>query len=232
VDDELPAGTIHVVALRNVESRLERLFERGLTLPFRNTLQPVEIGQRMIRERMIREMDLTRQVAQRGLIAPNHFKVWLSPADADRLEGFQQSLVGDLREFVRQHAVDEGYNFVGPVIVEVFVDDDRHRGNLRVKATFVDGASDPRIVSSTGAVYPLGKKPLVVGRSADCDIVIIEPRVSRRHAEFWVTPGGVAVRDLKSTNGTTVNGHAITAVSLSPADEVEIGSVTLRIELA
>jgi hypothetical protein len=227
VSEQFAAGTIHGVALRNVESRLERLFERGLSLPFRTTLQPVEIGQRMVRE-----MDLGRRVAPRGLIAPNHFKVWLSPPDAAKLEGYQHSLVAELQEIVRGHAVDEGYNFVGPVVVEAFVDDDLAKSNLKVKAAFVEGASDPRVVASTGAVYPLGTKPLVVGRGSDCDVVIIEPRVSRRHAEFWITPSGVAIRDLNSTNGTTVNGHPISAVSLSAADEIEIGSVTLRIEFA
>lgn len=215
------------MALRNVESRLEKLFERGLSRPFRNQMQPIEIGQRLVRE-----MDLGRQVAPKGLLAPNHFKVWLSPPDADRFEGYQKALIAELTEAARQHAVDEGYNFVGPVVVELFVDDDLHKGALGLKASYVDGVSEPRVVTSTGAVYPIGHTPLVVGRSSECDIVITEPNVSRRHAEFWVTSEGVAVRDLQSTNGTMVNGHKITAVSLSPADEVEIGSQTMRIELA
>lgn len=215
------------MALRSVESRLERLFERGLSRPFRGSLQPIEIGQRLVRE-----MDLGRRVAARGLMAPNHFKVWLSAVDAARLEGYENSLAGELREMARDHAKAEGFNFVGPVAVEVFVDDDLHKGSVAIKASFVDGASEPRVVSSTGAVYPIGTKPLVVGRSSECDIVVSEPNVSRRHAEFWTTSEGVAVRDLGSTNGTSVNGHKIDAVSLSPSDEVEIGSVVLRIELA
>jgi hypothetical protein len=215
------------MALRNVESRLEKMFERGLSRPFRNQLQPTEIGQRLVRE-----MDLGRRVATRGLLAPNHFKVWLSPPDADRFEGYQKALATELTEAARQHAVDEGYNFVGPVVVEIFVDDDLHKGALGLKASYVDGVSEPRVVTSSGAVYPIGHTPLVVGRSSECDIVITESNVSRRHAEFWVTSEGVAIRDLQSTNGTMVNGHKITAVSLSPADEVEIGTQTMRIELA
>ncbi len=62
--------------------------------------------------------------------------------------------------------------------------------------------------------------------------MINEGSVSRRHAEIWKTAEGVAVRDLQSTNGTVVNGHRITAVSLSPRDEIEIGTLRLRIELA
>lgn len=215
------------MALRNVESRLEKLFERGLSRPFRNTLQPVEIGQRIVRE-----MDLGRRVANRGLVAPNHIKVWLSPGDAERFEGFQRALVTELTETARQHAVAEGYNFVGPVVVEVFVDDDLSTGTLGVKATFVGGSSEPRVITADGATYPIGPRPLVVGRLAECDIVVNDANVSRRHAEIWRTSEGVAIRDLQSTNGTFVNGHRITAVSLSPRDEIEIGGQMMRIELA
>jgi hypothetical protein len=215
------------MALRNVESRIEKLFERGLSRPFRSTLQPIEIGQRIVRE-----MDLGRRVANRGLVAPNHVKVWLSTKDAERFEGFQRALVNELTETARQHAVNEGYNFVGPVTVEVFIDDDLAPGSLGVKTTFVGGASEPRVVTADGATYEIGPHPLVIGRMNECDIVVNDSNVSRRHAEIWRTSEGVAIKDLQSTNGTFVNGHRITAVSLSPRDEIEIGTQTMRIELA
>jgi hypothetical protein len=215
------------MALRNVESRLEKLFQGGLSRPFRSTLQPIEIGQRMVRE-----MDLGRRVANSGLMAPNHIKVWLSPSDAERFEGFQKALSTELSETARQHAVAEGYNFVGPVAVEIFIDDELSAGKIGVKASYVDGASEPRVLTSDGGVYVIGAKPLVIGRQSDCDIVINDANVSRRHAEIWRTSEGVAVRDLQSTNGTLVNGHKVTAVSLSPRDEIEIGTQTMRIELA
>jgi len=215
------------MALRNIESRLERVFEKGLSRPFRNALQPIEIGQRMVRE-----MDLGRRVANRGLLAPNHIKIWLSAADAQRFDGFQHALTTELAETARQHAVAEGYNFVGPVVVEIFVDDALHAGNLSVRTSFVDGASEPRVITADGATYPIGERPLVIGRQSDCDIVVTDANVSRRHAEIWRTAEGVAIRDLQSTNGTMVNGHRITAVSITPKDEIEIGTQTMRIELA
>jgi pSer/pThr/pTyr-binding forkhead associated (FHA) protein len=63
-------------------------------------------------------------------------------------------------------------------------------------------------------------------------VVINDSNVSRRHAEVWRTSEGVAIRDLQSTNGTFVNGHRITAVSLSPRDDVTIATLHFRIELA
>lgn len=214
------------MALKRVENRLERLFERSFSRPFKNALQPIEIG-----ARIIREVDLTRRLTNQGPISPNAIVVWLGPEDADRFEGFQKALVTELEETVRQHAIAEGYNFVGPVKVEVFIDDDLVLGDMAVKTDFVGGESKPRVITGDGRSFTMSDRPMVVGRSPDVDIVINDANVSRRHAEFWRTADGVALRDLQSTNGTFVNGHRVTAVSLSPRDDVTIGQLHMRIEL-
>jgi hypothetical protein len=215
------------MVLKKVENRLERLFERTLSRPFKNALQPIEIG-----SRIIREVDLTRRLSSQGSISPNQVRVWLSPEDADRFDGFQKALVAELEETIRQHAVSEGYNFVGPVKVEVFIDDDLKVGDVAVRTEFVGGESQPRLLADDGRSFVVGDRPLVIGRSPDVDVVINDNNVSRRHAEVWRTSEGLAVRDLQSTNGTFVNGHRITAVSLSPRDDVTIGTLHMRIELA
>jgi hypothetical protein len=165
-------------------------------------------------------------------LSANHIRVWLSPDDAQRFDGFQKALIAELEETVRQHALSEGYNFVGPVRVEVFIDDDLKLGNLAVVTEFLGGESQPRLLANDGRSFAVGDRPLVIGRSPDVDVVINNTSVSRRHAEVWRTSDGVAIRDLDSTNGTYVNGHRVTAVSLTPRDDVTIGAVHLRIELA
>ena len=215
------------MVLKSVENRLERMFERTFSRPFKNALQPIEIG-----TRIVREVDLTRRLSSMGPISPNQIQVWLGPSDAERFDGFQKALVAELAETVRQHAVTEGYSFVGPVAVEIFVDDDLKAGNLAVKTDFVAGDSQPRLLASDGRSFAVGDQPLIIGRSPDVAIVINDSNVSRRHAEVWRTSEGVAVRDLESTNGTWVNGHRITAVSLSPRDDVTVGPLHFRIELA
>jgi len=65
----------------------------------------------------------------------------------------------------------------------------------------------------------------IVGRSADCEIVIIDPenRVSRRHAQVSAHQGKIYIRDLKSLNGTYVNGKKIEPekdVLISASDRV------------
>ena len=215
------------MVLKNVENRLERLFERGFSRTFKAALQPIEIG-----TRIVREIDLTRRLSSQGPISANEVRVWIAPGDAERFEGFQKALLAELEETVRQHAISEGFSFVGPVKVEVFVDDDLKVGDLEVQTEFVGGESQPRLLANDGRSFVVGDRPLVIGRSPDVDVVINDSGVSRRHAEVWRTTEGVAVRDLESTNGTFVNGHRISAVSLSPRDDVVVGALHFRIELA
>jgi hypothetical protein len=68
----------------------------------------------------------------------------------------------------------------------------------------------------------------LVGRDPECEISHADPRLSRRHAEFRVTPDGVTLRDLGSRNGTHVNGQPIVEVLLTPGDTVQIAHLTIR----
>ena len=214
------------MVLKKVENSLERIFEKTLSRPFKNALQPIEIG-----TRMVREIDLTRRLSTQGPVSPNVVRIWLGPTDAQRFDGFQKALIAELEETVRQHALSEGFSFVGPVSVEMFIDDDVKSGDVVVETDFVGGTSEPRLVASDGRSFIIGELPLVIGRSPQAGVIINDSNVSRQHAEVWRTAEGVAIRDLRSTNGTFVNGHRIDAVSLSPRDEVSVGALNFRIEL-
>lgn len=64
----------------------------------------------------------------------------------------------------------------------------------------------------------------LLGRQADCDIVIPAPNVSRRHAQISWSRDGFEIRDLGSTNGTILNGDKISRRVLVNEDEFRIGS--------
>ncbi len=69
---------------------------------------------------------------------------------------------------------------------------------------------------------------VVIGRSQDCDLVIDNLGVSRQHAEIVREGGGTHVlKDLKSNNGTYVNGKRVTRYNLNDGDEVAIGKFTI-----
>jgi hypothetical protein len=78
-----------------------------------------------------------------------------------------------------------------------------------------------------GKRLAVGPEGAVIGRSRECDIVLGDANVSRRHAEIRPIGGGWAITDLGSTNGVRVNGHTVGGAGhqLQPGDRVDIGTV-------
>jgi hypothetical protein len=86
---------------------------------------------------------------------------------------------------------------------------------------------------SLGAAYafPLGAHALA-GRSSDMDIHLDDTFVSSKHALIEATAAGLQVEDLRSTNGTQVNGEDVTGTMvLKVGDRVEIGDTVFRVEV-
>jgi len=73
-------------------------------------------------------------------------------------------------------------------------------------------------------------KPLVIGREAPADILIADAMLSRRHIELTVSPQGLRVRDLDSSNGSFLNERPITEADLRLGDQLRIGFTALTFE--
>jgi len=68
----------------------------------------------------------------------------------------------------------------------------------------------------------------ITGRQSTCDLPLADANISRQHAEFFWDGEGWSIRDLGSTNGTSVNGHRISnAVELHDGDHVTMGVSTI-----
>jgi CheY-like chemotaxis protein len=84
----------------------------------------------------------------------------------------------------------------------------------------------------TGLTHELSTNPTTVGRAEGNLFQIIEPSVSGRHCEILLRGDEVVVRDLKSTNGTFIQGERITEAILKPGQILRLGRVDLRLKVS
>ncbi len=216
------------MGLKQFEQRLERLVEGVFAKTFRSGLEPVELGRRLTRE-----MDMERLVGVSSLVAPNHFKVSLGPDDYRRFDTVAEALTRELAEAVRDHARDQNYSFMGPVKVELEEDEALGKGEFLVASAMVEapgGAAVGSLALDDGRRVAIGEDPVTVGRLPECDIVLSDPNVSRRHAEVRRRGNEFVVVDLGSTNGTRVNGAGVRERRLADGDEITVGGTHIRFE--
>jgi pSer/pThr/pTyr-binding forkhead associated (FHA) protein len=81
-----------------------------------------------------------------------------------------------------------------------------------------------------GGEFPIvNDKPIIVGRSSDLDMVLVEDMVSRKHARITMQQDQIWIEDLGSTNGSFVNGEKIKRARLKEGDRVLIGTSILKV---
>jgi pSer/pThr/pTyr-binding forkhead associated (FHA) protein len=78
--------------------------------------------------------------------------------------------------------------------------------------------------------FELGDKPITIGRSPDADVILLDERVSRIHCGIRLWDGDFFLKDLKSRNGTFVNGQAVEVTKLEPGDTIRVGSTVFVFE--
>jgi ABC-type multidrug transport system ATPase subunit/ABC-type polysaccharide/polyol phosphate export permease len=108
-------------------------------------------------------------------------------------------------------------------------DDVVYFGTLRVPAARLL-AGGLALGSQPYTALEVAGQATVVGRAKTCDVVLDDPRVSRRHARLVRDGERTTIEDLHTSNGTFVNGQRITAPQvLRPGDLVAIGRCTLKL---
>jgi pilus assembly protein CpaF len=95
-----------------------------------------------------------------------------------------------------------------------------------IKLTLTEKNGEPRLLT-------FDKDEITIGRVSGNDIVLAKGNVSKKHSRFTVkSPGQIEVADLKSTNGTYVNGRKIgSPMLLSASDRVYVGDFLISIDL-
>ena len=80
-----------------------------------------------------------------------------------------------------------------------------------------------------GLSFELGTRWVTVGRSDKNAFQIVETSVSSQHCEVRLCGNELVVRDLRSTNGTFIEGRTITEAVLQPGQTLRLGEVEFRL---
>ena len=118
--------------LRAIETRIESLFEGVFGRAFRTHVQPVELARKLAKE-----MDEHRSVSVSRVYVPNEYTLYLSPADRAQFAAYEGSLVGELQEYLGEHARREGYALLTPPSVLLQTDADLAMGEFGIATRVV-----------------------------------------------------------------------------------------------
>jgi len=235
-----------------IENSLEFIVERPFSMLFRRSVQPVEVGKRLKKELSSGEI-----VTVRGRVAPNDYVVLLNPADIEPYNEHGARLGDDLAEWLEEAATRSNLATLGPVHVRFQSDSSVRRGRIEIRASVQEadpsqiqyedpGRTEPfdivgreeqgsrgyiEICSgpNTGAIFPIRKQLISIGRDLGNDLVIDSPEVSRFHADLQTSGGLVIVSDRNSMNGTFVNGFELqTPQAIESGDQVMFGTTICR----
>lgn len=125
-------------------------------------------------------------------------------------EDTSQDTTARVKRLRSDEAADEA-TITGPAVAEVLGLPDDKKYSLAV----LQG-------KASGQIFEINKVRTIIGR-ADCDLVLDDPEASRQHASLEILGARVVVSDLKSTNGTFVDGQQIDQTELENHNEFRIG---------
>lgn len=246
--------------LRSLESKIAGLVEGTFSRVFRSEVRPVEIARKLAREMeehqavslsrtyvpneyrvYLSPRDRARFADYEAALAGELAAYLLEHARRERFALLSQPVI----EFETDHRLGLGEFGIQTRVVrpsDAPVEEREEAGHTMVYSTAARVASplqEEAMVRSQRALIVYGGRRLVVGpggatigRSRECDIVIDDPNVSRRHAEVRPRGGAWVLTDLGSTNGTVLGGRRIDRPEVvQSGDEIEFGTSAVTFEL-
>lgn len=125
--------------VQRFERRLEGMVEGAFAKVFKGQVEPVEIGTALQRE----ATDKKAVMGNGRVLAPNRYRVTLSPSDYERLEPWEVQLTSSLAELVQEHLDEHHIETVGDVEVYLVRDESLHTGVFGV-ASRMEPQAPPR----------------------------------------------------------------------------------------
>ena len=126
------------MVLRAIEQKLEALFEGIFGRAFRTNVQPVELARKLAKE-----MDEHRTVSVSRVYVPNEYTIYLSPADREQFSSYEDSLTGELQDYLSEHARREEYALLSPARVSMETDADLDVGEFGIATRMVQPEREP-----------------------------------------------------------------------------------------
>jgi hypothetical protein len=237
--------------MSRVERFIERLVERPSARLFRTRLQPVQILRRIERA-----MEGGRGADSQRDLVPDAFRVRLHPQELAALEA-PEAMAAELASGALTFARSHRYALRGRPRVTLQPDPTLRIGEVEVDPTVSPAVTadeggdlvesgtrvfEVPVVDAPDAVIEVrepGKgarrvsvtgAPMHIGRAPECELVLKDSRVSRRHARLQARGGVLVLTDLGSTNGTRVNGHRVTEVVLGVGDRILVGDTNIVVD--
>ena len=183
--------------LQRFERRLGGLVEGAFARVFKGQVEPVEVAAALQRE----AADKKAIVGAGRVLVPNEYVVELGPSDAERLLPYAEPLGNELAAMVREHAEEQGWSFVGPVVVTLEETARLETGVFEVRSAVVaaDGASIPSAPSG----------PIAVGTAAPDATQVTAPAGPR--APQVLVSDGATERTVDLTRPVTLVGRSADA---------------------
>ncbi|MDX1447698.1 MAG: FHA domain-containing protein [Acidimicrobiia bacterium] len=194
--------------MRRLERRLEAVLERTAGSLFRGEPHVTELA-----GSVVRVLDLS--VDSDGLV-PNRILIPAgAPAESLHL----------IESAISEAIMERGWRVEGPVTVVP--------SDVRTVTVTVDRGPLPPWAHLVGesVQVPVTVNRAVIGRSSECDTVLDDNSVSRRHALLWRQDARILVRDLGSSNGTFADDTAVTSVPTEVGDGSMLGFGATRFRL-
>jgi hypothetical protein len=121
-----------VSILRNLEAKLEGLFEGAFSRTFKSKVQPVEIARKLAKE-----MQDNKTVSISRTYVPNQYNVYLSPDDRAQFEGYEDGVKKELSDYLLEHARAEGLALLTRPTVDFETDERLGLGEFGIQALLV-----------------------------------------------------------------------------------------------
>jgi hypothetical protein len=217
--------------LARIEEACAGFIERAFANMFPSDVEPAQIARKLVATMEAR----TRTADDGSLGAPADYAVYVHTTDYERLLPHRSYLEEEWAALLREVAQRVGITFACAPAVELREKTETPPGAIEVETIEAGSAAQSafvlRVISGMppGARFPI-TRTMHVGRDKTCEIFLVDPSVSRKHALLEWHEDHILVRDTGSTNGTFVNGDRVQLRTLKAGDRVAFGKTEMAVE--